>query len=193
MRVRRNASCAMPRACTRKIVKDQVRRQPRELPVHRPRRHDGRLGASDGEARRRHETTVSGHCPTGRGRQPRGRRRRRLLGRRAITIGRALRGRREARRDTSTLLRARVERHVERRRILRWQAMGVTIWHRKLFLNGSDSDTSARVGHSCWHFGRHTCAPTAATPRAAAAAAAARTLVEAHGTSANLKRPSAHA
>ena len=34
MRVRRNASCAMPRACTWRTVKDQVRRQPRELLVH---------------------------------------------------------------------------------------------------------------------------------------------------------------
>ena len=115
MRVRRNASCAMPRACTRKIVKDQVRRQPRELPVHRPRRHDGRLGASDGEARRRHETTVSGHCPTGRGRQPRGRWRHRLLGRQATIFGRAPLRLCEARRDPSPLLGARVERHVRRR------------------------------------------------------------------------------
>ena len=89
MRVRRNASCAMPRACTRRIVQDQVRRQPRKLPVHCPSRHNRCLGDSIGETWRRHKTTVSGHRPVGRGRQPRRRRRgrsQRLLGRHTMGV-----------------------------------------------------------------------------------------------------------
>ena len=85
----KNASCAMPRACTRRIVQDQVRRQPRKLPVHCPSRHNRCLGGSIGETWRRHKTTVSGHSPVGRGRQPRRRRRwrsQRLLGRHTMGV-----------------------------------------------------------------------------------------------------------